>query len=188
MKSGTRVGISILAFYFTVKLAGLVGYRLGKANASSPYGQDYFWDDPQSPLNSWPLNSAFFAWLMILAIVGFSAFYLWRLVSQFIQKTDPIDNESEKSDSPSEWSLPAWIYLLLMLIVMFTFKSARDEAFEAKHETLNQQSTDDMSLQKSFDRMTPQQYQAILKMMSPQKRQESIESLSRSQRERLLPN
>ena len=89
MKSGTRVGISILAFYFTVKLAGLVGYRLGKANASSPYGQDYFWDDPQSPLNSWPLNSAFFAWLMILAIVGFSAFYLWRLVSQFIQKNRP---------------------------------------------------------------------------------------------------
>ena len=125
---------------------------------------------------------------MILAIVGFSAFYLWRLVSQFIQKTAPIDNESEKSDSPSEWSLPSWIYLLLMLIVMFTFKSARDEAFEAKHETLNQQSTDDMSLQKSFDRMTPQQYQAILKMMSPQKRQESIESLSRSQRERLLPD
>ena len=125
---------------------------------------------------------------MILAIVGFSAFYLWRLVSQFIQKTDPIDNESEKSDSPSEWSLPTWIYLLLMLIVMFTFKSARDEAFEAKHETLNQQSTDDMSLQKSLDRMTPQQYQAILKMMSPQRRQESIESLSRSQRERLLPD
>ena len=79
--------------------------------------------------------------------------------------------------------------ITIIFVVVFIINASRQSKSPALENHPNpQQSTDDMSLQKSLGRMTPQQYQAILKMMSPQRRQESIESLSRSQRERLLPD
>ena len=112
-------------------------------------------------------------WFVCLALIGGGVCVLFLWAYGLV--------EPHAKDRKSAIKL-AIILILVVAGVAYGVKQAERPVLE------NHQSTDGISLQDSFDRMTPQQYQAILKMMSPQKRQESIESLSRSQRERLLPD
>ncbi len=185
MKPGTKIGTSALASVALLYISSWLGSSVGTARwnseitnkrVDSSYGlTNYLTDNPDSLL-----NSNLFAWLVIFAILGGSAYAIWIYVKGFSTlRQDESNSEEPSAESQQTPSLkiPSWILVILAMVMFYSYSSAKTSAY---------QSLKDDSHQQALEQMTPSQYQATLKLMSPEVRQQSIDSLTPSQKERLL--
>jgi hypothetical protein len=181
MKPGTKIGVAALASVALMYMSSLLGSSVGTARWNSEltkkrvdngYGlADYLTDSPDSLL-----NSNLFAWIIILAIVGGSAYVLWKYVKRFtIDREDDSNQESgvasDNLDSPST-KIPSWILVVLALVMFYSYSSARTSSYQAlkddsQQEALGQMTPEEFQLSKeinsAFDNLTPKQVEQFNK-------------------------